>query len=219
MLILLPPSEGKSEPRIPSPLDLSKLSHASTLNALRKTALKQAGLHSQKVQTDSAMTIYNGVLYKALDWHSLPARAKTRGEKSLVIISALFGLVAPLDRIPRYKFKIQSAFWKQEVTQVLSGRKDDLIIDCRSSTYKGVWNPPIDRTVVARVFQVIDGERSVVTHMSKKYRGELVRNILLMDREPRNLEELYEIAKSYFRCELITNAESEPAYLDLLVEL
>lgn len=179
--------------------------------------MDEAGLATSDLTADSAMTIYNGVLYKALDWKSLTKTAQNRGRKSIRIISAVFGIVEPDDAILKYKAKIKSAHWKPAIQEILEARNDSLIVDCRSSTYQGVWTPPHDRTVEVRVFQVVNGERSVITHMSKKYRGEFVRALLLLKNEPQEISELRGSLQQHFNFEFIPATSKSPIYLDLLV--
>ena len=121
------------------------------------------------------------------------------------------------DAIVKYKCKIKSAHWKPTIQEILEARNDSLIIDCRSSTYQGVWTPPHDRTVEVRVFQVVNGERSVITHMSKKYRGEFVRALLLLKNEPQDIPELQESMQQHFNFDFISATSKAPNYLDLLV--
>lgn len=166
--------------------------------------------------TSPAHEIYSGVLYQALDWRSLPAAAKARGASSIRIISALFGAVSPIDSIPAYKEKIKSGLWSDALGQLFERLNESLIVDCRSSTYEGVWTPPSEKTVKVRIFQFKDGKRTVITHMSKKYRGELTR-YLLLHTAPTSPEEVFEIALSYFNCELTEPTKNEPWYLDLLI--
>lgn len=217
MLILLPPSEGKNEPTTGKPLNLDRLFAHKELKQARKQSLASA----KKVLAAPARPaheIYSGVLYQALDWGSLSATAKGRGEKSLLIISALFGAVRITDAIPTYKAKIKTSLWKSALSDVLDALGEDVIVDCRSSTYAGVWTPPTAHTVAVRVFQIKDGKRSVITHMSKKYRGELTRALLQSPaaREPRDV---YVIAKKYFDCEFTPATATKSASLDLLVHI
>jgi cytoplasmic iron level regulating protein YaaA (DUF328/UPF0246 family) len=134
-----------------------------------------------------------------------------------VIISALFGALRLTDVIPSYKLKIKSSLWKSAITEELESLNAELIIDCRSSTYMGVWTPNPIKTVVVRVFQVKDGKKSVITHMSKKYRGELTRILLLESKEPKSPADVLRIAKQYYKAELVSSTEKEPFYLDLLI--
>jgi uncharacterized protein len=129
VLILLPPSEGKSAPRRGSSLDLGSLSfpslhqpRAEVLEALVAlcadgTADAASVLGLGPTQTDevtrnadlsSAPTaradqVYSGVLYEALDLASLDSSARRRATGRLAITSGLFGLLRPADRIPAYR--------------------------------------------------------------------------------------------------------------------
>ena len=128
MLILLPPSEGKTSPSAGPPLDLAGLSfpeltrpRTSTLKALvdlcskdpRAAAVLGLGPtqgHEVRVNTRlrkapcaPAIEIYTGVLFDALDVRSLAKPARRRLQAGVVISSALFGLVRPEDSIPAYR--------------------------------------------------------------------------------------------------------------------
>ena len=136
MLILLPPSEGKNQPAGKSKLNLAKLAFADHLLDIRTRLVTKTLATAPAAK---AIDVYSGVLYQALDWGSLSATAKARGDKSLLIVSAIFGVLRPSDVIPNYKAKIKSSDWKSDLKPVLDGLEADLIIDCRSSTYAGVW--------------------------------------------------------------------------------
>ncbi len=133
MLILLPPSEGKSAPRRGKPLDLAALSfpslrepRATVLDAL--VALCSTGTPEQlagaatvlglgptqqdevsrnarlaTAPTARADQVYSGVLYEALDLATLDGSARRRAASRLAITSGLFGLLRPTDRIPAYR--------------------------------------------------------------------------------------------------------------------
>jgi cytoplasmic iron level regulating protein YaaA (DUF328/UPF0246 family) len=164
-----------------------------------------------------AIDVYSGVLYQALDWGSLSPTAKARGDKSLLIVSAIFGVLRPSDVIPNYKAKIKSSDWKAVLKPVLDGLDADLIVDCRSSTYAGVWQSPPDRTVAVRVFKKEKGKISVITHLSKKYRGELTRVLLKAGKVPKTPVDLLAIAEKNFECKLIRPKGNLPWYLDLII--
>ena len=215
MLILLPPSEGKNQPAGKSKLNLAKLVFADQLIDVR-TRLVTKSLAAAPAA--KAIDVYSGVLYQALDWGSLSATAKVRGDKSLLIVSAIFGVLRPNDVIPNYKAKIKSSDWKVALKPVLDGLEADLIIDCRSSTYAGVWQSPPGRTVAVRVFKKVKGKISVITHLSKKYRGELTRELLKSGKSPKTPAELLAIAEKHFECKLIKAKGNLPWYLDLIIE-
>jgi len=128
VLILLPPSEGKTSPATGPRLDLAALSFPEltdqrtlTLKALVDLCTKNSkaaavlGLgptQSDEVRVNAllrkapcapAIEVYTGVLFDALDVTSLGKLARRRLQASTVISSALFGLVRPDDLIPAYR--------------------------------------------------------------------------------------------------------------------
>jgi cytoplasmic iron level regulating protein YaaA (DUF328/UPF0246 family) len=130
VLVLLPPSEGKTAPRRGRPLDLASLSFTrlqpqreAVLDAVvtlcstqpAEAAARVLGLGStqlEEVERDSRLreaptaradVVYSGVLYDALDLPSLDAAARRRATSWLAVTSGLFGLLRPGDRIPAYR--------------------------------------------------------------------------------------------------------------------
>ncbi len=127
MLILLPPSEGKTAPRRGAPLDLGALSHPSLTPVRRRVidALQAASgrddaavlLGLGATQADlvernrtlltapaaRADRVYTGVLYDALGPATLSSAARRRAAARVAVTSSVFGLVRPTDRIPAYR--------------------------------------------------------------------------------------------------------------------
>ena len=213
MLILLPPSEKKKSATGSEKFDLSSLVFASELSDTRMAALAS---HDSS-RTSPAIEIYDGVLYQGLNWKTLSAAEQKRANSKVLIVSAIFGLVKPMDLIFDYKEKIDNKFWRDSIAKVAAKYSDELIIDCRSSTYKGVWPINPANTVEVRIFQIAEGKRKVITHMSKKYRGELTRHLLKQASEPKTPAELHHIAAQLFECELHPPADDQPWALDLMI--
>ena len=164
----------------------------------------------------SAMSVYTGVLYQALDWPSLSPAAKKRGEAVLAIISAKYGVVTPSTKIESYKEKINNKAMAPQVAAALDQIKVPLIVDCRSTTYKTVWKSPVDITVEIRVSTVVDGVRTVITHMSKKTRGEIARWLLQSRSIPKTPEDLYAIVSEKYPCALTPSDGVEPWILEVI---
>lgn len=131
MLILLPPSEGKTAPgRRGRRADLGALSfpeltdaRKQVLEALIETSARPDALERLDVgaslraeverntrladaRTAPAHAVYSGVLFEALGWSRLDAAARRRGGSRLLIASALWGWVRPGDRIPAYRLSM-----------------------------------------------------------------------------------------------------------------
>ena len=213
MLILLPPSEKKKTATSPEKLDLDSLVFAAELSATRT----QTTANYDYSQTSPAIEIYDGVLYQGLGWHSLSASQRKRANSRVLIVSALFGLVRPLDQIFQYKVKIDSKLWRDAIVDVSEKFVDELVIDCRSSTYKSVWTINPENTVDVRVFKVTGAERSVITHMSKKYRGELTRHLIMQASDPITPADVQRMAAQLFECELHPPTDGQPWVLNLLI--
>jgi cytoplasmic iron level regulating protein YaaA (DUF328/UPF0246 family) len=162
-----------------------------------------------------AIQVYTGVLYAALGWDRLNKAAQKLGQSSIAIISAKYGVVRPMDSIQPYKEKINNKKMATKVAQALDGVESELIIDCRSSTYQTVWQSPIAITVEIKVFTKVDGEKKVITHMSKKTRGEVTRHILLMGKEIKTPNQLQEIVSQGFNCSLIETTDNQPWVLEV----
>ena len=129
MLVLLPPSEGKSEPPSGPPLDLDALSSPSLtptrrriLDALVRVcegnatrAAKRLGLGPTQLDelarnaalhtapTARADAVYTGVLYAAWDPAGLSKSGREFADQHVATASALFGVVRAGDLIPAYR--------------------------------------------------------------------------------------------------------------------
>ena len=99
MLVLLPPSEGKTAPEAGAPVDLSSLAFAEELGKRREAMLDALEPGLRKAPAAPAAEVYTGVLFKRLELPKLSAKARRR----VLIASALWGVVRPDDRIPYYK--------------------------------------------------------------------------------------------------------------------
>ena len=126
----------------------------------------------------AAIQVYTGVLYAALGWSTLSKAQQKLAQASIIIISAKYGALHLLDPIEPYKEKIVNKEMAPKVAAVLDAISTELIIDCRSSTYQTVWQSPVEKTVEVKVFTTVDGEKKVITHMSKKTRGEVTRHLI-----------------------------------------
>ena len=213
MLILLPPSEKKKAATSQEKFDLSSLVFAAELSGARS----QTTASHDSSKTSPAIEIYDGVLFQGLNWKTLTPAEQKRANTKVLVVSALFGLVRPLDKIFSYKEKIDNKLWREAVAQVSAKFSNELVIDCRSSTYKGVWAINPQNTVEVRVFKVNGAERNVITHMSKKYRGELTGRLLKQATDPTSPAEVQRIAAQLFECELHAPTDGQPWALDLLI--
>ncbi|PVU83842.1 peroxide stress protein YaaA [Cellulomonas sp. WB94] len=130
MLVLLPPSEGKTAPLAGASLDVADLSSPG-LGPMREKVLdalidvsarpdavtilgvgasiaaevaRNSGLRS--APTARADRVYSGVLFAAAGLSGLTPVARARAEESVRIFSGLWGVTTPGDRIPAYRLSM-----------------------------------------------------------------------------------------------------------------
>ncbi len=133
MLILLPPSEGKTPAVRGSAVDWPSLSFAE-LNSCRAKVLEALGtvsahedalallgvgaslkddvdrntrLHAEPAAP--AHRIYSGVLYDALGYSTLTAAQRRKADESVLVVSALWGALRFGDSVPAYRLSMGTA--------------------------------------------------------------------------------------------------------------
>jgi cytoplasmic iron level regulating protein YaaA (DUF328/UPF0246 family) len=171
---------------------------------------KNAALRTSPTRT--AGTLYAGVLYAALDLPGLDPVAARRARRSLLISSALFGLVRTTDRLPAYRLSpaarlprlgTLASVWRRPMTTALDEAAGaGVVLDLRSTPYQAlgrITGPLADRTVHVRVLhEAVPGDRasrSIVSHFNKATKGRLVRSLLEQTENPRSATDLVELLR------------------------
>ena len=232
MLILLPPSEGKAAPRRGKSLDDAALSFPVLTEARKAVREALVGLCTDdpdraaavldlspgqrdlielnagiaSAPTARADRIYAGVLYDALGFETLSPAAKRRAGSRVALVSSLFGLVRPGDRIPAYRLSGDAVLpglgsvagvWRAALGDaVAEALGPGLLVDLRSSMYAAFWRPPATlgrKVATVRVLHEVAGRRQVVSHFNKATKGRLVRDLLEDGRDPRSPAKLAEV--------------------------
>lgn len=133
MLILLPPSEGKTAPASGAPVDLEALSNPGLADARQRVGDVLAKVSGQRnalealgagaslaaevarnttvwtSPADAAARVYSGVLYDAAGMAQWDAATMERASTSVRIFSALWGVATPTDRIPAYRLSMTTS--------------------------------------------------------------------------------------------------------------
>ncbi|MFE8885159.1 YaaA family protein [Pseudarthrobacter enclensis] len=252
MLILLPPSEGKTPAVQGAAVDWSSLgfpdlnpARAKVLEALgtasaHEDALALLGVgaslrddveRNTRLQAEPAApahSIYSGVLYDALGYRSMTAVQRRKADESVLVVSALWGAIRFSDAVPAYRLSMGTAlpnvgrlaaFWKPQLAEALAGAVgNQLLVDCRSSTYAAAWAPPADQTVAVNVFTEAAGVRKVVSHFAKHTRGELARHLLVRrGNAPSTPAGLLKAAREKWTAELLPGTARKPHALNIIL--
>ncbi|GAA1639821.1 YaaA family protein [Georgenia ruanii] len=130
MLVLLPPSAGKTAPTRGAPVDLAGLTGTvltparhQVLTALERASARPDGaavlgvgakvadevgrnLALRTAPAAPAATVYTGVLYAAAGLAALRGTAARRARDSVRIFSGLWGVLSPADAVPAYRLSM-----------------------------------------------------------------------------------------------------------------
>ncbi len=134
---------------------------------------------------------FTGLVYKSLDASTLDAAQRRAIQKRLRILSGLYGVLRPMDRIEAYRLEMGQKlavggaknmvdYWKESLTAQLN---DDLkpgepIVSVAALEYTKALDPKVLKgPLIHPVFKERrpDGSLKTVAVHSKKARGELVR--------------------------------------------
>ena len=134
-----------------------------------------------------ALSRYTGVLFDAFDVATLNEAARALASTTVVLHSALFGLLRANDYIPAYRLSHNSKLPEVSLKPLWSGpiaRELDaiegLVVDMRSEGYAALGPlPPGPDRVFLRVFtDAGDGSKRALNHFNKRGKGEFARAVL-----------------------------------------
>lgn len=185
-LILLPPSEGKAPEGDGPPWEPGTM-RVGGLDDRRREVLAALGddhaVH--RAPTLPAIERYTGVLYKELDAATITGAAKRRLNANVLVVSGLWGLVAPKDPIPDYRLKMSasvpplgklSTWWRPAVTAELAERAGGAVVwDLLPNEHAAAidWAAIRPRRRVTATF--LDRNGRTVSHWNKLLKGSIVR--------------------------------------------
>ena len=230
MRLLLPPSETKRDGGDGGPVDLAVLAAPELTNArfelmdavatlaadhdAAMRALKLGPRQSAEVERNRRIHVapsmpaidrYTGVLFDALDAPTLSAEARSYAARTVMVHSALFGLVGALDPIPAYRLSHDSRlpgirlrqFWRPLLESSLA-RQQGLIVDLRSEGYAHLGPAPVrEDSVFVRVVTIGgDGRRRALNHFNKTAKGAFTRAVLESRPTVESVDELIDWART-----------------------
>ena len=129
-----------------------------------------------------AAASYTGVAFRALDTEKLSDKDIEYMEKSVVILSALYGVLTPLTGIQPYRLDMTMSvpgkkslyeYWKECIDKYFE--KEDLIINLASKEFSKMIKKPLTDI---EFYEMKNGSPVQVSTNSKKARGEMARHII-----------------------------------------
>ncbi|MBN19195.1 MAG: hypothetical protein CL758_06980 [Chloroflexi bacterium] len=198
MIILTPPSEGKSsnntvnkkfietnyifKDRVEKILSiLDKLDEKKIVSIYGTTLDKARELHKNNLNIfdagcSKAIERYTGVVFKNIDWDSLDLISKNYLNQNLRIVSGLFGILKPDSLIPNYKLKMNvlslTDFWKNDISNQL--KNEDFILDLLPATHRKALK--LEKNILSINFIINrNGKLIQSAHSGKVVKGKFIR--------------------------------------------
>lgn len=171
---------------------------------------------------------FQGDTYIGLDFDSFSNQEVKRAQKTIRILSGLYGWLSPLDLIQPYRLEMGTSFqvdkkhsnlysfWKEELTEALhsTAKKTELIVNCASNEYsKAVDLKSFSDQVVTPVFKEKNkGAYKVIGLMSKKARGAMASYIV--KENIKDLEGLKKFSANRYKFSSKDSTDSELVFLE-----
>jgi hypothetical protein len=149
-----------------------------------------------KKNSKPAVLAFNGDVYEGLDAASLSADDLDWAQQHLLILSGLYGLLRPLDRMQPYRLEMGTAlenarghnlyaYWgdtlARHINQRLKADPSPVIVNLASQEYfKAVDRKALKARVVECVFEERrqGGEYKIISFMAKRARGLMARHVI-----------------------------------------
>ena len=175
-----------------SVVDLKKIMKISdNLSKLNYDRFQNFDLNSE--DSAPAVLLFKGDVYKGLQADNFSEDTLKYTQKKLRILSGLYGILRPLDRIYPYRLEMGTSlvndrgsdlysFWGDMVKNSLLSEmdKDECLINLASNEYSKVLSlKSFDRKVITPVFKDFkNGKLKVISFFAKRARGEMANFIL-----------------------------------------
>lgn len=221
--------------------NVMKQKTSADLQQLMKISEKLGDLNAQRFTDfdtsspsvgEPAVGLFAGDTYVGLDAASLSGEDLEFAQQHLGILSGLYGVLAPMDRIQPYRLEMGTRlvtdkganlvqFWGEQVTDVVGQKMSDAesktLINLASNEYFSVLNPQrlqeeYGVSVVTPVFKEVDrkngtGKLRIISFNAKRARGMMARYIVQQRlTEPDGIKEFGE-SNYVFRADLSSEHE------------
>lgn len=212
--------------------DLAKLSRISAelaaLNAKRWVDFEEPFTTEQ---TRTAITAFTGDVYQGLaPRHRFTTGDYTEAQKSLRILSGLYGVLRPLDLICAYRLEMGTRliterganlyqWWGDRITRTLASDLTEspgaaVLVNLASAEYFAAVRPGLlDAKVISPRFEDTDahGNRKVISFFAKRARGEMA--AWLITTRARNAKAVLGFAGTGYRYDAASSTPQTPVFV------
>lgn len=204
----------------------------SVLKTLKQEDIQQLMSISPKIGNDvkayidgwdhsfqfAAIEMFSGEAFKGFDVQSLSLDLHQQLDDRLRILSGMYGMLRPLDRVAPYRLEMKTslqigsnkhlyAFWGPKMAGILN-KECDLLINLASSEYSRsvlpYWKKPV---ITPHFLESNGGNPKMVMMFAKKARGKMARTLVEYTLE--NIEDLKAYNKDGYQFNASLSSEYE----------
>ena len=207
---------------------LRELMHISKdLAVVNKQRYEEYDIEKLEERGKEAVLAFNGGVYQGLDANTLPDNAFDYTQDHVRILSGLYGILRPLDRIQEYRLEMGTKlpirrkknlyeFWKDKITPQLNSEiaEGEIVVNLASNEYfKAVDKKKLNGELISPVFKDYkNGKLKVISFFAKKARGTMAR--FLVENKSSTLEDILSFQEDDYRySEKDTTRENEPVFV------
>lgn len=176
------------------PKDLSDLMHISdNLAQLNWERNQQFSVPFNTENSRPSVYAFNGDVYQGLDAYTISEDKISNLQKTLRILSGLYGVLKPLDLMQPYRLEMGTSlkvgkhknlyeFWKKDITAFLNSEleENELFLNLASNEYFSAVDTKVLKVpVITPVFKDWKNDKlKIISFYAKKARGSMVRYII-----------------------------------------
>ena len=161
------------------------------LASLNKTRFAAFAPASDEQNSKQAAFAFAGDTYTGLQAENLETDDVTYAQEHIRILSGLYGVLKPLDRIQPYRLEMGSrlqnkagtnlyAYWGDRVGAALDQAADGVVVNCASNEYfKATGKNMTSRIITPSFKEERDDELKMIGFFAKKARGMMARFMVL----------------------------------------
>ena len=155
--------------------------------------LRNQDFQKNNSKEKQAIFAFNGDVYEGIDANNISNSNHEKLQKTLRILSGLYGILKPFDKIKPYRLEMGTKiainesinlyeFWKNDVTNSLLNeiQDEDIIVNLASNEYFSVIDSSLIRNkIVSPVFKDFkNGKLKIISFYAKKARGLMTRFLI-----------------------------------------
>ena len=155
--------------------------------------LRNQDFQKNNSKEKQAIFAFNGDVYEGIDANNISNSNHDKLQKTLRILSGLYGILKPFDKIKPYRLEMGTKiainesknlyeFWKKDITNSLLNeiQDKDIIVNLASNEYFSVIDSSLIRNkIVSPVFKDFkNGKLKIISFYAKKARGLMTRFLI-----------------------------------------